>query len=350
MSKTSREITKLSPNEERLLNILIDKEERETKPKRVGNDVVYEGLEELTKEIGNRELKKLLKSLTSKGFLSEKNFDSAIFCPHCDSIETYSRYICPQCQSLNVQKVQLLEHPFCGYIGNRREFEEDTDLVCPKCKTVLGDFIQAQSKTHTDKSKVVRVIGSSFTCDKCGSKFEKPQTSHTCKRCGATFTYKEANYEKLPSYELTENVESLVPNRFVMDALRGVEKLITEKGYEVELNAKLRGKSGVEQTFNLVAKKDKTLLLLDVSAWGSQNDLISLLGKKMDFDSKPIILLDLAGNPNLASLGKPYNILVLDGKSEKHLEILAGVLDDVERTRDTTLRWMLAREKKGIKD
>jgi hypothetical protein len=135
-----------------------------------------------------------------------------------------------------------------------------------------------------------------------------------------------------------------------MDALRGVEKLITEKGYEVELNAKLRGKSGVEQTFNLVAKKDKTLLLLDVSAWGSQNDLISLLGKKMDFDSKPIILLDLAGNPNLASLGKPYNILVLDGKSEKHLEILAGVLDDVERTRDTTLRWMLAREKKGIKD
>ena len=42
MSKKPIEITKLSPNEERLLNILIDKEERETKPKRVGNDVVYE--------------------------------------------------------------------------------------------------------------------------------------------------------------------------------------------------------------------------------------------------------------------------------------------------------------------
>jgi rubrerythrin len=350
MSKTSQEIPKLSANEERLLNTLMDKEERETKPKRVGNEVVYEGLEELSKEIGKDELRKLLKSLASKGFLNEKDFDSAILCPNCNSIENYSRYICPQCQSLNVQKVQFLEHPFCGYIGDRREYGPDTNLVCPKCKTVLGDLIQAQSKTNTDKKRVIRVIGSSFICDKCGNKFERPLTSHTCERCGTNFTYKEANFERLPSYELTENVESLVPNRFTMDALRGVEKLIHEKGYKVELNAKIKGKSGVEQTFNLVARKDKTLLLLDVSAWGSQNDLISLLGKKMDFDSKPVILLDLAGNPNLASLGRPYNILVLDGKNEKYLDVLAGVLDDMERVHDATLRWTLAREKKGIKD
>jgi len=334
MSSQKPEISKLSKEEEQLLNTLVDKGIRESLPQRLGDGVAYVGLKEFTDEKSEKEVKKLLKSLTQKGFLKEKDSDSALFCPRCGSLHNFSRYSCPQCQSLNVHRVQLIEHRFCGYIGNRSEFETDDGLVCPKCKTVIGDFWAAQNKEQADKSKVINVIGSSFACDKCGSKFERPIIQHTCERCLANFSYREALYEKLPSYELTAKVDELLPNRFIMDALRQVESVFVEKGYQVEIQGKLVGKSGIEQSFNLIAKKGENRVVLDVSAWGNQNDLISLLGKKMDIDSKSIILLDLAGNPTIASLGKPYNILVLDTKDDKYKEKLAAALDDVGKEED----------------
>jgi len=326
MSKQTTEITNLTPNEEKLLTTLVEKGIRQTKPRKVEDNVVYEGLEVISKDINPKEIKKLLKTLTSKGFLIEKNYDSAIFCPNCNSIQINTRYICTQCQSLNVKKVQLIEHQLCGYIGNRGEFEKDTELICPKCKIKIGDFFKASSNDQTDKNKKIRVIGSNFECEKCGTKFEKPSMSHACMRCGAIFTYREANYEKLPYYELTERVDNLAPNRFVTDTVREVEKIFKNKGYTVELNAKLTGKSGVNQIFDLAAKRDKELYLLDVSAWGNQNDLIALLGKKMDVESKSIILLDLTGNPTLASLGKPYDITVLNGRDQGYRETLEKML------------------------
>jgi len=317
----------LPPDEERLINTIVDLGLRELKPRRTDHTIVYAGLEELTKELGVKETRKLLRSLANKGFLEEKNYDSAISCPNCESNIVHSKYSCPQCESKNVHKIQLIEHPFCGYIGNRDEFEPDGELTCPKCKTKLGSFAKAQSKNQTDKSKVIRVIGSSYSCDKCGSKFEKPNITHICDRCDATFTYKEANYDKLPLYELTEKVDSLAPRRFVMDAMTNLQKLLLGKGYTVERDAKIRGKSGIEQSFSLAARMDKRTVLIDISPWGNQNDLITLLGKKTDVDGKSIILLDLAGNPDLAPMGKPYGIAVVNGKDEKYLEQLSGLLD-----------------------
>jgi hypothetical protein len=150
-----------------------------------------------------------------------------------------------------------------------------------------------------------------------------------CQNCKATFTYREASYEKLPSYELTDKIELLSPKRFERDALHQVEKIFSEKGYSVEIDGKIMGKSGVEQSFDLIARKDKKIILLDVSAWGRQTDLISLLGKKMDVDSQSIFLLDLGGNPNLSALAKPYNIVVLDGKDDKHMENLTTIIGEI---------------------
>jgi hypothetical protein len=144
--------------------------------------------------------------------------------------------------------------------------------------------------------------------------------------CGAIFTYREAVYEKLPYFELTEKVDQLAPNRFVGDSLKDLEKIFTDKGFTIEHRAKLIGKSGVDQTFDLALRRGKELMLLDISPWGNQNDLIALLGKKMDVDCKSIILLDLTGNPTLASLGKPYDITVLNGKDQGYKETLEKML------------------------
>ncbi|MGD0804537.1 MAG: hypothetical protein ABSA11_10760 [Candidatus Bathyarchaeia archaeon] len=345
MSSKTSEPDKLSTEEEKLLNNLLDKGIRETKPKIMGDSVIYDGLEDLSKEIGDKEIWRQLNELKKKEYLIEKSFDSAILCPKCGSIQVYSRYNCPQCQSMSIERIQLIEHTFCGYIGNRIDFVNEKELICPKCKTKISE-----SATEMDKKKIVKVIGSSFVCDKCGSKFERPSMSHICQKCGTVFTYRDANYVKLPSYELTEKVQALSPQRFERDALHQVETIFKQNGYTVELDAKIMGKSGAQQSFDLIGKKDQKLVLLDVSTWGSQTDLISLLGKKMDIDSKLIILLDLEGNTVLPSLGKAYNISVVNGKDPAYLENLAQLIGEPKtETEKRGPFWRRGREDKGQK-
>ncbi len=322
---------KLSTEEEKLLNTLLDKGIREIKPNRVGDSIIYDGLEDLSKEIGDKETLRQLLALKNKEYLVEHNFDSAILCPKCDSIQVYTRYICPQCQSINIQKIQMIEHLFCGYIGNRTEFEKGKELICPKCKTNLSEIPETRPQTEPDIKKQIKIIGSSFACEKCGSKFERPAMSHICQKCANTFTFREANYEKLPSFELTERVQDLSPKKLESGTLTQVETLFKQNGYTVELNAKINGKSGAQQSFDLIAKKDKKLIVLDISTWGKQTDLISLLGKKMDIDSQSIILLDLEGNTTLPSLGKAYNINVINGKDPKFLDTLTQIISEPKK-------------------
>jgi len=321
---------KLSPMEERVISQLVDKGIRDTKPSRAKGGITYSGLEDLVKEIGGEEVRNLLRNLTQKGLLKESSYDSSIFCPHCNSVNIYSRYSCPQCQSMNVRKVQLIEHLSCGYIGNRAEFYQDKTLICPKCRTEIGEYFEAIKKDG-DKRKAIRVIGSSFSCDKCGGKFERPQITHTCEGCAASFTYRDANYEQLPSYELTEKIGGLAPNKMLTEATSQIERILVEKGYTVEYNAKLVGKSSVEQSFDIAARRGQRLYLLEISSWGDQNDLISLLGKKMDIDADSVILVDLSGNPTLASLGKPYGIEVLNGKDPSYIEKLSDLISAPEK-------------------
>ena len=333
MSSPNFSTSNLSPDEKKLLNIISENNLTELKPKRAGNFIIYEGLESITKELGEERVQELLRKLTATGHLLEKPQDSAIFCPHCNSIHIYSRYNCPKCQSYNVRRVQMIEHLFCGYIGDIKEFGNPAELICPKCSSNIGNYYDAKTADRADKRRSIKVIGSTFECDKCGSKFEKPLTSHTCERCGATFTYRDAIYERLPTYEPTDKKPEPTPSEKISQPLQALFDIFSSKGYRVDLDTKLNGKSGVEQHFDLIATKDENYILVDVSIDGNQNDLVSLLGKKMDLDSKSIILLDLTGNERLASLGKSYSIEVLDGRDEKHLEKLVGILADAEKER-----------------
>jgi hypothetical protein len=323
---TKTDEVKLTTTEDRILNGLLEKGIRELKPKRADHKITYSDLDEVVKDLTEKDRKKVLKSLVLKGYLKEKDFDAALICPNCESSDVFTRYNCPSCQSINIRKVQLVEHSKCGFIGNLSEFEKKDQLICPKCNILISDLTISTSNQQQDKKTVLKIIGSSFACDKCGTKFDKPLTSHICQDCSATFSFREANYERLPAYELTEKIDTLAPNTFETDTLRQIETIIQNKGYTVELNAKIKGRSGFEQTFDLIAKKGDETILLDVSSWGNQNDLITLLGKKMDIESSSVILIDLVGNPNLTTLAKPYNITVIDGREGKMEEEINGVL------------------------
>ena len=324
-----KEDVKLSTREERILTDLLEKGVRELKPLRAGHKVTYTDLDEVANDLSEKNKKKLLKSLTIKGYLKEKEFDASLICPNCESTEIYTRHNCPSCKSINIQKNRLVEHTKCGFMGNINDFEKDDQLICPKCKAVIYDSSNVGYKQTQIKMTAAKNIGSSFTCNNCGSIFDKPLTTHICTDCSASFNSIEADYERFPVYELTEKVDTLTTNNSKTNILRQLEKIIQTKGYTVELNAKIKGKSGLEQAFDLIAKKGDEIMLLDVSSWGNQKDLTELLGKKTDVRSSSVTLIDLTGNQNLVALGKLYSIAVLDGRDgEKLGEAISRILPE----------------------
>jgi hypothetical protein len=87
-----------------------------------------------------------------------------------------------------------------------------------------------------------------------------------------------------------------------------------ELGYEVKLDGILEGRSGEKRILDIVAEKEGNLFLFDLSPWGKEEDMLSLLGKKMDLEAKATVLIDVLGTDKMNHLGEIYKIKVFDGK------------------------------------
>ena len=196
----------LTEEEETLLKRIVEKGVRQLKPSIGSSSVHYPDIEDIVKDLDLNwsTVKVYLEALTKKGFLlvNEKHF--ALFCPICDSADVYSMYVCTKCKGSNVNRVRLIEHIFCGYTGIREEFESGTKLICPNCKTDLGD--RKDSPPGDGSREDYRVIGTSFECEDCGNRFDKPNISHVCQSCGEEFNYRTAVYTKYFDFELPEKV------------------------------------------------------------------------------------------------------------------------------------------------
>lgn len=183
---------------------LIEKGVRKIKSKAIPEGVMYEGVNELMEQHGIRKLHYLLESLAEKGLLNVEAHEPYISCPDCEAIHVYSRYSCPKCQSNDVEHIKIIEHPFCGYTGLKKEFISGSSLVCPNCSTNFGSV---DEKPPVDRSRGdYTIVGSSFQCENCGSRFDRPNIFHICQKCGKVFNYMTGTYKKLRDYEIPENI------------------------------------------------------------------------------------------------------------------------------------------------
>lgn len=240
----------------------------------------------------------LIAGLEKKGVLKSEFLDRVLTCPHCGSPEVHSKYACPRCKSDNVEFTELLEHMKCGYIGPKDTFVKDEVFVCPRCQTVLGEG----SSDH-------RVIGNFYQCEKCLYRFDKPDVVHFCQNCGTTSTHQTAKYIKLFGYKILD--ETIREFQKELPILKNIKKTLTDRGFKVQVHAKVAGSSGVESPFDIVAEKDEIRLVVDVSMGGDKNDIIALLAKKVDVNPTRAVIVDLSGGDELANLGKVYDIAVL---------------------------------------
>jgi CheY-like chemotaxis protein len=103
--------------------------------------------------------------------------------------------------------MRLVEHPFCGYTGTLNSFRKGSNLVCPRCDNILGSRASdANTKKGGLRRRDYKLIGSTFECDKCGWKSDRPNIVHNCTECALSFTYRNSNYERIFSYEIPENI------------------------------------------------------------------------------------------------------------------------------------------------
>jgi transcription elongation factor Elf1 len=258
-----------------------------------------------------------LNKLYKAGVLEKKLYDKILFCPECSSADISTRYCCPFCKSFDIQKSSLIEHVKCGYMDLETNFKVGDKYVCPKC--------------HEEFSKIdvdYRKAGIWCTCNNCGKSFDVAMPAHFCRSCKVNSTFEEIVIKDVYSYTLKEDVsaESSL-NWFLVAAIR---EFLIKQGLNVESPGLLKGKSGANHSFDIVAyKEDKsqvTVVDLAMSAGSvvSEQPVIALFAKIFDVSPERAFLIAM---PKLSDNGKKmaelYKIRAIEaGNQEEALESL----------------------------
>ena len=202
----------------------------------------------------------------------------------------------------------------------RKSSRRATSSICPKCKNPVSEVDY-------------RKIGTSFECNSCGSRFEAPRMSHKCNSCDDVFTYKEARYEPIYEFELSEDTKrSVAKGTLPLASILGTLK---EAGYDVGLRRDLIGKSGATHNFDIVAKKDSALVVANFTFEPKEEDIIGLFAKKYDVDPTFTLLIALTPpSKEEEAVSKAYGVMILSSTGTQSIgeQIISLVNDHLRST------------------
>ncbi len=286
----------------RLLSWVINGHE-EIKPSKEEKGYIYKPVCEL---LGVEDGKVILEELVSQNLFHRIVSCSLPSCPQCGSYtKLENKYKCPHCESAQMRKGSVIEHYECGYIDFSENFDRNSELICPKCRKTL---------------KLVGVdyrrIASLYRCLRCKRDFSVPNYKHHCISCKVDFDYAEALLTQIYHYQFNKELRSEVISNCVIDV--PIISFLEEIGYTVESLKNLKGNSGIEHTFDIVAsKKDETIVFSIVSTVEEvgPDAIVNFFSKTFDVHPNRSILVAL---PKIASnavkLSEIYHIEIIEGK------------------------------------
>jgi hypothetical protein len=221
-----------------------------------------------------------LEKLSAEGMavFEKQIFERLIICPdHPDSYAISLRLYCPKCKSPDIEKLHLVEHKSCGYIGEKTEFDvagSSPGLKCPMCRNAIRDA-----------SKELKIPGMWYECYGCKSKFDNPTMKMHCRRFNHDFNLNQAESIVVPCFKLMKEVSSTNIKALPLIAL--IKRLLAAKGFSVEENAQIKGASGVPHTANLFGRMPDTnkTVLIDIrssEASADDTEVVSLFVKVVD--------------------------------------------------------------------
>jgi transcription elongation factor Elf1 len=201
-------------------------------------------------------------------------------------------------------------------------FRKSGKLMCPKCHEEL-------KKLDVDH----RRAGIWCVCKDCGKSFDIPVTDLFCRDCHSNFTFEEAVISDVYSYSLREEAKQEAGLGWVLVA--PIKEFLVETGFEVAGPAFLKGKSGANHVFDVVARtKDSsrkvTVIDLATSSEGlvSEQPVIALFAKIFDVSPYCAYLVAIPRmNENGKKMAELYNIRVVEAKDQKEaIKSLATIM------------------------
>ncbi len=263
--------------------------------------------------VGNAaQVNAFLDKLHREGVLEKKLYDKTVSCPNCGSVNVSFRYCCPFCKSFDIQKSSLIEHVKCGYMDIEANFRDGDKHVCPKCHTEL-------KKIDVDYRKA----GVWCACNECKKNFDIPVPEHFCRNCNTVSTFEGAIIKDVYSYTVKESTkEAASLNAFLIAPIRA---FLVEEGLTVESPAFLKGKSGTNHSFDIVAYEGnarQNAIVIDVAkSTGeivSEQPVIALFAKIFDVSPDKAYLIAIPQlNENGRKMAQLYNIQAIEARSQK---------------------------------
>jgi hypothetical protein len=226
-------------------------------------------------DISDKEVLSLLDSLSNEGVLEKKLFDKLLHCPHCRSVSVRPIYCCPKCGSADIVRGRMLEHSLCKYTGTDEEFLLiKKRLMCPNCKQELHAL-----------GEDYRSLGILCKCHDCGDIFAQPAVKWKCLACSLVTPGDKIAELNVYSYSLREAQRDRL--QFELRPKQQLIQFLHDRGYEVTEKAIVKGGSGAEHTFDLLATKDDGIVTHQIAIGIGVTDTKPLgLNELFDFDDK----------------------------------------------------------------
>jgi hypothetical protein len=250
-----------------------------------------------------------LNKLYEAGILTRRLFDKVVFCPKCGSTDVSVRFHCPYCKSFDIQKSSLIEHVKCGYMDVEENFKKDGTLICPKCHEELR-------KANSDH----RRAGIWCTCKDCRKSFDIPVAGLFCLDCQQEFTFEDVAIEDVYSYSMKEEAKKEASQGWIL--ISPISELLVENGFEVKSPAFVKGRSGANHMFDIVASKSQKTSVVDIAistdSFVSEQPVIALFAKIFDVSPDSAYLIAIPRlNDNARNMTKLYNIQAVEGKNQE---------------------------------
>jgi Thaumarchaeal output domain 1 len=255
-----------------------------------------------------------LSKLSDSGILKKTLFDKVIICPKCSSTNISFRYCCPFCKSFDIQKSSLVEHVKCGYMDLEKNFRQGDKYVCPKC--------------HEEMRKIdvdYRKAGVWCTCINCSKSFDIPVSEHFCRNCNATSTFEEASIKEVYSYTLSKDVKADSFQSLFL--ITPIQEFFVKEGFTVMSPASLKGKSGANHSFDIIAHKGDVddpqgMIVVDLATSTgdvvSEQPVIALFAKVFDVSPEKAYLIAIPKlNENGKRMAELYNIHTIEVENPK---------------------------------
>lgn len=221
----------------------------------------------------DKESMAILESLTKEDILVRKFFDKFLHCPQCRSMNLRPVYCCPKCGSGNIIRGRVLEHRVCKYVGTEDEFFLKGRLVCPKCKQELHTL-------GTDYHS----LGVLYKCRDCEEIFNQPTIKWRCLKCSSITAGDKITEVDAYSYSLNEEKRNWL--EFELKPKAKLIEFLQSRGYEVRENARVKGRTGAEHTFDFLATRDDGIVVHNIAIGIEIADRHIGLSKVFGFDDK----------------------------------------------------------------